>query len=143
MAARKTPGHSKRKYKDPQDMIDAIDVFFDDPPIRRVCNRGEWFEVPDITTQALAHGLGFRSLQSLYDYENLYGEEFAQVIEYARSKMISYYECIGQHVAPQFSQYMLNSLGVKAPQQVDQISSDGSMRPTTIQLVGPDDESES
>ena len=126
----------------PEEIASKVEEFFANPPTTSLRHRGEVFEVPRITMEDVAKYCGYRSgRQFWYDMEKR-GGEWKEVADMVRSEIASHYQIMGQHVPGTFPQFMLGNLGYTSKQEIDHTSSDGSMRPTTVQLVAPDDNSE-
>lgn len=117
------------KYKTPDDLHKAIKEYCDNPPLKEYRYKNDVYEAPCMTFDALADGIGFKyGRQAIYDQENR-GEEFAKVVEYARSRIRSYWAMAGEHGNASFANYMLSCMGEVATSKVDHTSSDGSMSP--------------
>lgn len=87
--------------------------------------------------------LGFASKQSIADYKKdpAYNRAIGRAYMY-----IEDYVCDAMMDKERYTTgqmfYLKSVFGYEDKQSVDHTSSDGSMRPTTIQLVGPDDDNE-
>lgn len=92
-----------------------------------------------IITELALH-MGFASRQSIHDYAQKEG--FKEVTSRARLICESVYERqLANGRGDGGVIFALKNAGWSDKQELDHTSSDGSMRPSTIQLVGPDDES--
>lgn len=114
----------KRKYKTAEDLREAIDEFFANPPMTTAHFKSDVYEVPYITSQSLAHGLGYASRQSLHDLASL-GDDWAEAIEYAKARIKSYYEIMLQHGNGAGAAYMLGAMGERPVNAVELSGRDG------------------
>lgn len=93
------------------------------------------------TLPGLAFHLGFSTRQSVHDYAKDPEYKFQ-----AQRAMLGVESWLAEKVVQKefFTPGQIFTLksvfGYEDKQSVDHLSSDGSMRPTTIQLVGPDDD---
>lgn len=124
-------------FDNPEDLMKAIDDYFDNPPMTTLNHKGEIFQVPRITMEDCAFSFGACGRQFWYD-QHKRGPEWDKCAQYVREKEAAHYKIMGQHIPGTFPQFMLSNLGYSSKQEIDHTSSDGSMRPTTVQLVGPD-----
>ena len=95
------------------------------------------------TEAGLAFHLGFASRQSVRDY----AKDPDYKTEYDRARLfieayVSKKVLNKDTFTPGQIFYLKSVFGYEDKQSIDHQSSDGSMRPTTIQLVGPDDDNE-
>lgn len=98
-------------------------------------------EAPSIA--GLAFHLGFSSKQSIFDYRK--DPEYAHEANRATLFIEAWLnkKAVNKETFTPGQLFILKSnFGYEDKHSVDHTSSDGSMRPTTIQLVGPDDDSE-
>ncbi|APC46543.1 small terminase [Alteromonas phage PB15] len=93
------------------------------------------------TIAGLAFHLGFSSRQSMHDYakDPDYKEEYDRARLFIEAWVSKSLMSKDSFTAGQIF-YLKSVFGYEDKQSVDHTSSDGSMRPTTIQLVGPDDD---
>ena len=76
----------KRKFETREEMQEAVDSYFDDPPMRSLVTRdGDTVEFAFLSITGLALHLGFTTRQSLYDY-GLHGM-FMDIVQEARLRI--------------------------------------------------------
>lgn len=125
-------------YKTVEELQEAIDKYFDVKCAPTLI--GDKLQPNPPTVSGLALHLGFSDRQSIYDYKER--EEFSCTIkkaitrieEYAEKQILSGGQATG-------AIFWLKNKGWSDKQEVDHTSSDGSMKPTVVQLVGKNDES--
>jgi hypothetical protein len=115
------------KYDTPEELIEAIDRYFESPPTKPVVVQGVQVDVPNITITGLAYHLGFESRQSFYDYEKR--DRFSYIIKRARLFVENQYEFLLQHGNTTGAIFALKNMGWSDKQELDHTSSDGSMSP--------------
>ena len=121
----------RKKMLSPEQFKERSEEYFDE------CKAQD--EAPSIA--GLAFHLGFSSRQSMHDYakDPDYKAEYDRArlfIEAWVSKSVMNKDTF---TAGQIF-YLKSVFGYEDKQSVDHTSSDGSLRPTTIKLVGPDDD---
>lgn len=93
------------------------------------------------TIAGLAYELGFSSRQSMHDYkkdpayERCIGRAYLFIEDYVSDAMLDKERSTTGHIF-----YLKSVFGYEDKQSVDHTSSDGSLRPTTIRLTGPNDD---
>ena len=129
------------KYKTPEDLKQAIDAYFENPTVHTMVYKNDIYEVPELTMEAIAHGLGFMTRQALYNIEKD-REEFAETIEYIREKVRTYWQMHGAHGNAAFAQFMLVNLGYKnkVDQQIDHTTGGKQINSWVVQPVSKLDE---
>jgi hypothetical protein len=121
----------RKKMLTPEQFKAKSEEYFD------ICIERE--EAPTIA--GLAFHLGFSSRQSLHDYAK--DPEYKNELERARLFIEAW---VSKRVLDRdtFTAgqifYLKSVFGYEDKQSVDHTSSDGSLRPTTIRLTGPDDD---
>lgn len=123
----------RKKMLTPEEFKAKSSDYFDE------CSAKE--EAPTIA--GLAFHLGFSSRQSMHDYakDPDYKEEYDRARLFIEAWVSKSLMSKDSFTAGQIF-YLKSVFGYEDKQSVDHTSSDGSMRPTTIQLVGPDDDDE-
>lgn len=127
-------GGQRPMYDSPEKFKEKFEEYCDH------CDASEGKERP--TMSGAAWYMGFASRQSMYDYEKKEG--FSHVVNRVKLFIERHYEQqVAQGRGDGAVVFMLKNFGWSDKQEIDHQSSDGSMRPTTIQLTGPDDDCES
>lgn len=94
------------------------------------------------TVSGLAYALGFKSVQSVFDYRE--DDDYDYAISRAYLFIESWVEqkLLKGETPPAAGIFTLKArFGLVDKQELNHTSSDGSMSPTAIQLLGPDDDS--
>lgn len=105
-----------RKYATADDLQKAFDAYFKNPHTVPYIYKGEHMEVYAMTMEYIAiNHLGFKSKQSLYDYRKRYANEgYAEVIQGAIDRLVSYWSVAGEHGNGSFAAWMLSRLNQDA-----------------------------
>lgn len=117
------PTGAPPKYSDPAELQKKIESYFEDA------------DHPTIT--GLCLHCGFESRQSFYDYELRPG--FSYTIKRARLMIENKYERALMSDKVTGPIFALKNLGWSDKQDLNHTSDDGSMSPSRIELVAPDD----
>lgn len=119
---------SKARYETPQELYEAAMAYFNNPPLRQVHYKHDIYNVPAMTIEDVAKGLGWKTKQSMYDTEKR-GDDWAEVINAIRDELCAYWVRAGEHGNAPHAKLMLVNLGYSDKQELDHTSSDGSMSP--------------
>ena len=93
------------------------------------------------TVPGLCYYMGFAQKQSFYDYKKDPDYEFACNRAYLAIEKWLAKSVVKKETFSPGQIFTLKSIfGYEDKQSIDHMSSDGSMRPTTIKLMGPDDD---
>lgn len=110
-------------FRDPSDLALLVEDYF---------NQGGHF-----TITGLCLHCGFDSRQSFYDYEQK--PEFAYIVKRARLMIEHMYENALMSDKVTGPIFALKNMGWSDKQELSHTSPDGSMSPTRIEIVSPDD----
>ena len=127
---------SKPPKFQPGEFTQLVDDYLDDCAAER--------DIPTKMHFAMRIGISREQLYKYYGVKEEYSEAYSK-LDTAHAGMMEY--CAlnpkeGDNRNAGVMVFGLKNIGWTDKQEIDHRSSDGSMRPTTIQLVGPDDCSE-
>ena len=127
----KSEGGRPPIFETPEEMQEAIDSYFEDPPCRTAYSKdGDKIEIPCITITGLALHLGFSSRQSLHDTEKRDG--FSYTIRKARTRVENCYEMNLQTSQPTGSIFALKQMGWNDTEEKPE-----NAKPIIINIVNP------
>ena len=131
---------AKTNIKTPVEFMQKVDDYFANPTIVKHHFKNDVYEVPHITSEAIAMHLGYHPK---YIYALPEGrkeeerQEWQDAIDYMRFRIISYYKLVAEHGNPTFGIYMLGCHGIKPEQKEEK--ADDSIEINIIDAVKNED----
>ena len=128
-------------YQTPEDFRKAYKAYLENPKLITVYTKDGPIDAAVMNYDGVAVELGFSSRQGIYDQAKRKGEGWKEVVQEFKSDIKAFWYAYGSVGNSGFANFVLSVMGEVPTTKVDHTSSDGSLRPSVIQLVGPDDNS--